>query len=210
MSSIPFQPDVPAPGHAGPTVRIVDDARGTWGMVLFIITEAMLFVVLFFAYYFVAKGNQRWQVEQPPSLDYALPEFGVLLLGSLVLYWGERQVKRNRYGSGRVAVAITILLGFLFFGLSYLDYSAELLHLTPTTDAYGSMFYTITILHDAHVILGMLMLFWLLLLSRRWEPAQHTPHRPYHNVNLFWQFLTLMWLVIVCILYIGPNVYNAL
>lgn len=210
MTPIPFEPSVGTPEHAGPMVRVVDDRRGTWAMALFIVSEAMLFVMLFFAYYYIGKGNERWKIEEPPKLHYSLPMLGVLLTSSAVLHWGELQVKKGRTGAGRVGLIGTIVLGFVFLTLSYFEYVEHLLHLTPQTDSYGSIFYTITTLHVAHVIMGLMMLFWLLLLARRWEPAQHIPHRPYHNVSMYWHFVDTVWIFIIALLYVGPNVYNAL
>ncbi len=195
--------------HAPPPVRRIDDRRGTFGMALFITTEAMLFVILFFTYYYVEKGNDRWRVEEPPKLHYSLPMLGVLLTSSGVLYWGEQQVKKHRLGAGRLALGATIALGFVFLALTYFEYAEHLLHLTPRTNSYGSIFYTITSLHGLHVVTGLLMLFWVFFL-RRWEPAQHSPHRPYHNVAMYWHFVDVVWIFIIAILYVGPNVYNAI
>ena len=195
--------------HALPMVRRIDDRRGTFGMALFITTEAMLFVMMFFAYYYVAKGDQRWRVEEPPKLHYALPMLAVLLTSSAVLFWGEKQVSKHQFGAGRAALGVTILLGLGFLGLTYFDYSEHLLHLTPRTDAYGSVFYTITTLHGLHVVTGLLMLSWLFFL-RRWEPAQYMPHRPYHNVAMYWHFVDFVWVFIVALLYVAPNVYNGI
>ena len=195
--------------HAGPPVRLVDDKRGTFGMVLFIATEATLFIVMFFVYFYIAKGTERWKVEEPPKLHYSLPMLGVLLTSSAVLYWGEQQVKKGKKSAGRMAMFGTMALGLLFLALTYLEDTEHLLHLTPRTDAYGSIFYTITSIHGIHVVLGLLMMTWVQLLPR-WEPRQRSPHRPYHNAALYWHFVDTVWVFIIALLYVGPNVYNAL
>ena len=210
MTSVPLEPTVRAPQHAGPPIRVVDDKRGTWGMALLITTEAMLFVMLFFTYYYVEKGNERWKYTEPPKLHYSLPMLGVLLTSSIVLHWGEKQVKKQRYSSGRVGVIGTIVLGFVFLFLSYLEYTEHLATLSPRSDAYGSIFYTIISVHLAHLTLGLLMLFWVLFVARRWEPAQHTPHRPYHNAAMYWHFVDTVWVFIIALLYVAPNIYNRL
>ncbi len=210
MSPVPFEPTVETPEHAGPPVRLVDDKRGTWGMALFITTEAMLFIMLFFTYYYVEKGKDRWNYEEPPKLHYSLPMLAVLLTSSVVLHWGEQQVKKERYASGRLALIGTIVLGFVFLVLTYFEYAEHLLHLTPRTDSYGSIFYTITTLHLAHLIIGLLMLFWVLFLARRWGPSQHSPYRPYHNGALYWHFVDTVWVFIIILLYVAPNVYSTL
>ena len=111
MSSVTFNPGQHRVNdHAGPQVKELDLDRGTWGIMLFIVTEAMLFVMLFVAYFYITKISD-WTTEEPPKLHYSLPMLGVLLLSSGVLYWGEQQVKKQRKGAGRAALAGTILLG---------------------------------------------------------------------------------------------------
>lgn len=210
MSTVIFDPGrFRVADHEGPPVPLVDQHRGTWGIKLFILTEAMLFIMLFTAYFFIEKGGERWKVEEPPKLHYSLPMLAVLLISSGVLYWGEKQVEKERYGLGRLALIGTIALGLLFLLLTYFEDVEHLKTLTPRTDAYGSIFYTIVSLHGLHVVTGLLMLTWLLLLGR-WEPTQRSPHRPYHNVGLYWHFVDTVWVFVVAILYVAPHVYKAL
>ena len=206
----PVLVDTPSPTtKAPPPVRLVDDRRGTWGMSLFITTEAALFLVLFFSYYWLDKVSAQWRGDTPPKLHYAIPMLFVLLTSSVVLHWGEKQVKKQRFKAGRLAVVGTIILGIGFLALSYLDYAEHLLNLGPRTDSYGSIFYTIITLHVAHVIFGLLMLTWLSLVPR-WEPAVYSPHRPYHNVSMYWHFVDTVWVFIVALLFVAPNVYASL
>ncbi len=200
--------DKPSPTtKAPPPVHRVDDKRGTWGMSFFITTEACLFIAMFFAYYYTDKINSQWRTEIPPKLHYALPMLAVLLISSAVLYWGEQQVKRQRYGAARTALIGTILLGLGFLVLTYYEDMEHLQHLTPRTDAYGSIFYAIVGLHGVHVVFGLTMMIWLLMVPR-WEPALYTPHRPYHNVAMYWHFVDTVWFFVVVLLYVVPNLYN--
>lgn len=195
-------------GSAEPPVLRVDDRRGTFGMALFIVSEALLFAILFFVYFYSRSGNDAWPVHEPPKLHFTLPMLGVMLLSSGVIYWGEKQVTMLRYAAARAALIATIALGGGFIALTCFEYSEHLRTLTPQTDAYGSIFYTITSLHLAHVILGLLMLLWVLFLPR-WEPARSTPHRPYHNVSMYWHFVDVVWIFVVLLLYVIPNLRGA-
>ena len=195
------------PGHAGPPVVTLDDRRGSFGIALFITTEAMLFVLLFTSYYYLGPGSDRWLLHEPPKLHFSLPMLVTLIVSSIVLYWGEKQVKQERYSAGRTALLVTILLGIAFLVLSYFEFSEHLRSLTPRTDSYGAIFYTITSLHLAHLILGLLMLFWVLFLPR-WGPGRHTPHRPYHNAGMYWHFVDTIWVFVVAILYVWPNLVH--
>ncbi len=196
---------VPPEVRRKPGITAVDDRRGTGGMILTIATEASLFIVLFFSYFYLAKGGWRWLAEEPPKLTLALILLAILLASSVVLWWGEQQAKRDRPGAARLAVGITLALGIAFLVVQSFEYKDRLNTLTPQTNVYGSIFYTITGFHGAHVIVGLLMLFYLLALPRL-EPVNRPPHRPLHNVALYWHFVDFVWIWIVAFLYVAPNI----
>ena len=185
-------------------LRVPEERVGTDAMLLFILTEAMLFLMLFFTYVYLAQWNPRWPLDEPPKLTLALCMLGILWTSSAVLYWGERRAKAGAIGAARGALAATIALGVAFLVLQAFEYADHLKHLTPATDAYGSIFYTITSLHGAHVVLGLLMLCYVLLLPRI-EHAPRPPHRALHNASLYWHFVDAVWGIIVVVLYLTPN-----
>jgi cytochrome c oxidase subunit 3 len=184
---------------------VVDDRRGTWGMLLFILTEAALFLMLFFSYYYLGHISRGPWPPEPPKLTLAVIMLGVLLTSSVVLRWGERRETEGRTYSARLAIAATVLLGLGFITLQALEYRNHLRTLKPTTDAYGSIFYTITSFHGAHLLLGLLMLTYVLVLPFI-GPGEKPPHRSLHNASLYWHFVDFVWLVIVALLYVAPNI----
>lgn len=186
-------------------MAVLEDRRGTWAMALAIASEAALFLCLFFAYFYLAKGGWRWLAEEPPKLTLAIVMLIVLLASSAVLFWGEEQVKAGRTAMARLSLAITILLGLAFLVLSTFDYKEHLQKLTPQTDAYGSIFYTITSFHLAHLIVGLILLAYVLLLPHL-EPVNKPPHCPLHNASLYWHFVDVVWIFIVAFLYVAPNI----
>ncbi|MGH9325203.1 MAG: cytochrome c oxidase subunit 3 [Terriglobia bacterium] len=208
MSPVTLESNIDT-GHALPPVLRIDDKRGTFGICLFITTEAMLFAVLFFTYFYLEKGEHRWSIDAPPKLHYSLPMLAVLIVSSIILHWGEKQVKQERYSAGKKALIATIALGIIFLILSYFEYAEHLKTLTPWTDSYGSIFYGIVSLHVLHITLGLCMLFWTLFLPR-WGPSQYTPYRPYHNASLYWHFVDTVWVFIIAILYVAPNIAAAM
>lgn len=213
MSTVNFDvPTIIGPPPSPPDTRDghktivseIDDHRGTYGMMLFITTEAFLFIMLFTSYFYLAQDTWRWLSEKPPHLHYVLPMLAILLGSSGVAYWGEKGVNARKYGRGKLALIITILMGLLFLLLSVFDYKEHWQDVTPQTNAYGSIFYTIVTLHVAHVIVGLLMLSYVLLLPR-WEPVTRPPFRPYHNATMYWHFVDFVWVFIVFFLYAAPN-----
>ena len=205
MSAAAISTLPPPPVRRTSIVTAVEDRRGSAGMKLFIATEAFLFVLLFFAYFYLAEGGWRWLAETPPRLHLAVAMTAVLIVSSISLFWGERLIKVRAYGSARLALLITILLGVGFLVLSFFEYREHLQELTPQTNVYGSIFYTITSFHLAHLALGLLMLIYVMILPRL-EPTDWSPHRPFHNAAMYWHFVDFVWLWIIFFLYVAPNV----
>jgi heme/copper-type cytochrome/quinol oxidase subunit 3 len=182
--------------------EVVTD-RGTWAMLMFIATEAMLFVCLFFSYYYLGHAMPKWPPE-PPEYKLALVMLAVLLASSVILHEGEKAERRGASGTARRWTGLTIALGLIFVGIQTIEYRNHLQKLQPTSDAYGSIFYTITGFHAAHLVLGLLMLAYVLLLPEV-GPGRKPPHRPLHNASLYWHFVDLVWVFIVALLYVIPN-----
>jgi len=198
------KPEFDGPDTHPPLVRILETERGSLGMKLFILTEAVLFVLLFFSYYYTEKGDWRWSTEEPPKLHFALPMLAILMVSSFVLHWGEKRVRAGEHRRGITGMWITVVLGIVFLILTFFEYAEHLKTLTPQMNAYGSIFYTITTFHGAHLILGLLMMGYVLLLPRIGEAAQ-PPHKPYHTASMYWHFVDTVWVFIVGLLYIAPH-----
>lgn len=181
-----------------------DQRRGTRAMAMFIATEAMLFVALFFAYFYLAASQPHWPMDDPPKLKLALIMLGVLLSSSVVVFGGEQLGKRGHAGWSRLLVLTGCLLGGLFLYLQTLEYADHLRTLKPTSDAYASLFYTITTVHGAHVVLGLSMLVFTLFLPAP-EHSDRPPYRALHNAGMYWHFVDAVWVVIVGLLYVLPN-----
>jgi len=183
----------------------IDQERGWYGMWCVIATEFMLFVCMFGAYYYLGNNKYRWAEEMPPKLRYPIVLLVILLTSSAVLIWGERQVKHGRFFAGRIALWTTVALGIGFLILQSFEYVDHWKELTPYSDSYGSIFYAITTLHAAHVVAGLLMLGFVGLLPRYGETAG-SPHRVYETVALYWHFVDAVWVIIVLLLYVLPNI----
>jgi heme/copper-type cytochrome/quinol oxidase subunit 1 len=186
-----------------PTAEL-DTSRGTWGMWAFIVTEAMLFVCMFFAWFYLRAKNVEWPMGEAPKLHLALPMLGVLLVSSLVLEVGSKLHERGRTRIGDALLTLTIALGLVFVGLQIAEYIETLHEASPRANAYHSLHFTITSFHALHLLLGLAMLIYVRLLPDRGD-AQHPPHRALHNAALYWHFVDVVWVFIVGFLYIAPN-----
>jgi heme/copper-type cytochrome/quinol oxidase subunit 3 len=178
-------------------------STGFWGMVLLIATEASLFSYLLFSYFYLASmATGPWPPPGPPSLRLVIPNTIILLCSSGTMFWAERGIRRNRQGRLRAGLIATLVLGVAFLGIQGIEYSRK--QMTPATHAYGSLFFTITGLHGAHVAAGLLMVgvvtvrSWLGHFSVR-------GHEAVTNVGWYWHFVDAVWLCVFTSLYLIPH-----
>jgi heme/copper-type cytochrome/quinol oxidase subunit 3 len=194
-----------APPRASLATLPIDQRRGIYAMWAVIATEAMLFICMFGAYYYLGNNKDRWSQESAPELRFPLILLVILLGSSFVLHWGERQVNGERFTLARAALWITVFLGLVFLALQGFEYYYHWSELAPYSDAYGSIFYTITSLHAAHVIVGLMMLAYIGI-QPRYGATIRTPHKPYSTIALYWHFVDVVWVFIVIMLYVIPNI----
>jgi heme/copper-type cytochrome/quinol oxidase subunit 3 len=192
--------------HA-PLERPHERKRGLLAMWMFIATEAMLFVLLFFAYFYLASSKPHWPLQKDPSYWKALIMLGILLVSSLTAHWGQKGIEKGSNATLLLGLGITLFLGVAFLGMTYWEYSVRLNTETPWDNAYASITYTITTLHLAHLILGMSMLSFVFA---RAVAGHFTEHRyvAVQNSVRYWHFVDLIWLSIVIIIYLSPQFFG--
>lgn len=182
----------------------IDQSRGTEAMAWFIASEIMVFIGLFFSYFYLGHLQPRWPPDSPPHLTMPIINTCILVASCIALWWGRAVLGAGRDRLGRAALGIAILLGIAFLILSAIGYDSDVKVLEPTTNSYSSIFYLIQEVHGAHLVLGVLMMLYVLLLPVI-GPADRPPHRAYLNVTLYWYFVTIVWLAMFCILFLVPR-----
>lgn len=181
-----------------------DYDRGILAIWMVIYTEACLFVAFFSSYFMLGNNKDRWAFDKPPSIVYALILLAILISSSFVIHYGEHQMKKGRLREARILLVITFVMGLGFLALQSFEYLHNWALFTPISDSYGSIFYTITTFHAAHVVVGLLFILFVMFLPRVGDSPK-SPYRPYHIAALYWHFVDLIWVFVVIILYAIPN-----
>lgn len=200
----PRDPRMPAAGaqQGLPTGSRGRLSSGWWGMWTVVATEAALFGYLLFSYFYVAaQAHAPWPPDGPPGLHIALPGTLVLLAASGTMAWAERGVRRGQLGKLRWGLAATVVLGVVFVAMQWHEWQGKPFSLT--THVYGSLFFTVTGFHMAHVVAGLLMLaaLWLWSLLGYFGPHRHAAV----SVGaVYWHFVTAVWGVVFLSIYISP------
>ena len=193
------------PPDAGrlPTFGRHTRAPGWWGMVLFCATEVTLFLYLVGSWFYLRGTVTSFAAEggRHPALGIPLTLTALLVSSSLTLRWGERGIRRGDAGRLTAGLIATLVLGAAFLALQAVEYARQ--EHVPQIDAYWSAFYTITGFHGAHVLLGWLMLAFTLARHRRGHFTAER-HLTVENTALYWHMVDVVWIIIVCALYLAP------
>jgi cytochrome c oxidase subunit 3 len=171
------------------------------GMLLFIISEIMVFGAFFTAYFFIRVVNgAEWPAEgtELPKLIAGV-NTAILLSSSVTVHWALESAKKgNRFGL-QAGITTTFLLGLTFLFIQINEY----VHIgfAPSDHAQGSIFYGLTGLHGAHVFIGLTLLAFTTIRAFR---GHFTPeeHRGVEVPGIYWHFVDVMWVVVYTTVYI--------
>jgi cytochrome c oxidase subunit 3 len=191
-----------APAHGGEGMN-----TALLGMLLFIGSEVMFFAGLFAAYFNARAAAPAWP---PEGLEHVVvPQLpvliatGILIFSSLTMQWGVWRIRKgDRTGLNR-AVGLTVLLGIVFLGIQAYDYY-EFVHehsFGINSGIYGTLFFTLTGFHGAHVFGGVVGLSIILLRGVAGQfSARH--HIAVEAVSAYWHFVDVVWIVLFATLYL--------
>ena len=187
-----------------PVGSIGRHANGWWGMVMLIVTEASLFAYLLFSYYYLAVQHGRdWLPPQLPGFGFSIPSSILLILSAVAVWRGERNLVRGeRAGMVALYLGIAALLGVGFVVLQAFEWSGE--PFVPATNAFASLYYTVSAFHVLHEAAGVVILAALTL----WTALGYFDRSRNAAVSigaLYWYFVLIAWLAVFFTFYISPR-----
>ena len=221
--------------HAGPLRHHFADLdqqqeSSALGMWLFLVTEILFFGGLFAVYtiyrhlYYdaFAAGSHHlsWKLGFANTL--------VLIGSSLTMAMAVHSAALGQKGRIVLFLLLTVLLGGVFLGVKYVEYSekilpclgdgphtgcllpgarfdASALHVegdeSTHVQIYFSLYFAMTGLHAIHMLIGLPMLASLAWLARqgRYSALWHTP---VELVGLYWHFVDIVWIFLFPLLYL--------
>jgi cytochrome c oxidase subunit III len=171
------------------------------GMLLFIISEVMVFGAFFTAYFFirVAQGDP-W-----PAPGTSLPVWVafvntlILVSSSVTMHWAQTSIKNgNRFGL-KAGILTTFLLGCTFLFIQINEYAN--IGFAPQNHAQQTIFYSLTGLHGAHVFIGLMLLAFVTIRSFRGHYSTEE-HRGVEVPGIYWHFVDIMWIIVYTTVYV--------
>jgi cytochrome c oxidase subunit 3 len=171
------------------------------GMLLFIISEVMVFGAFFTAYFFIriVQGEDWPAPEMHLPVAIAGVNTAILLSSSITMHWAQTSIKHgNRHGL-RAGIVATFLLGLTFLTIQINEY----VHVgfAPHEHAQGSIFYGLTGLHGAHVFVGLCLLLTVVVRSFRGHFSS-AEHRGVEVPGIYWHFVDVMWIIVYTTIYV--------
>lgn len=170
------------------------------GILLFIISEIMLFGAFFAAYFFIrVVSSDAWPPGDGLPVAVAAINAAILLSSSVTMHWTDVSAKRGNQMAMRVGITTTFLLGCTFLFIQINEY----LHLgfTPSTSASASVFFGLTGLHGAHVVIGLLLL-WMSAVRIFKGKVGPDNYKGLEVPGIYWHFVDAMWIVVFTTIYV--------
>jgi cytochrome c oxidase subunit 3 len=207
--------------HGAARAHQFDDSEqqsdaATMGMWVFLVTEIMFFGGLFASYVVYRALYPAAFAVASQALDITLGTLNtaVLLLSSftmVVAVFGSQTGRRRLLVGG---LAMTIALGIAFLAIKFYEYYQKYVEhyipgpsfafpapYTQPAKMYFTLYFAMTGLHAAHMIIGCGLLSVLIVMAWR---GRFTPeyHSPVEISGLYWHFVDIIWIFLYPLLYL--------
>lgn len=163
-------------------------SNGWWGIALLIATEAALFGTLIASYFYLQVEAPAWPPRGVSVPDPLMPSIltGVLVATSLPMLLAARAIKGGRLTRIRLLLVGALAVDTAYLALQLNAYVDELAKHQPHDSAYSSIYYTLLGAHNAHVVVGMLLIVGILIKLR----GGLTNYRAngIRAIGLYWHF----------------------
>jgi len=166
------------------------------GLWLFFLSEAMLFIGLLQARYYL-QGTYR---PEDLSQTLGLVITGLLLISSLTAYRAETAIRGGQQKTFLNHVLYTIILGVVFLGGVGYEWSQAIVHFPPRT-GFGTVFFSMTGMHALHVLSGIVL---LVILYRNGRKGKYSPDNIWapEAIVKYWHFVDVVWVFFYASLYL--------
>jgi heme/copper-type cytochrome/quinol oxidase subunit 3 len=178
-----------------------------FGMWLFIISDALTFSALLFAYTYSRVSNPNWPTpfHFSPSIIFSSVMTFCLLSSSLTMVMGVKAMNEGRRKATGNWILATMAGGGAFVVLHLIEWMNLINHegVTPFNNPwgvplFGGTFFALTGLHMTHVVIGVIYLgiIWQAVIRGKFK---------YEDVEvsgLYWHFVDLVWMFIFPLVYL--------
>ena len=175
--------------------------KGVAGAFVFIVSETMFFIGLFFMWNYFAVVQGAWPPTNIPRPSAALPVINSFVMAFSVIAisiasWAIARDKRHWFVPALVASSV---LGLLFTAIQIVEFSR--LSFGPGSNNFGSAFFFLLFFHVARVLAGVV--FMMIVLVRALIGQFSSQHRTaVIACAMYWYFIAAVWYLVFYVLYL--------
>lgn len=191
-----------------------DDYGARLGMWLFLFTELILFGGMFLLYAVYRYNYHDAFVLASKELDTLVGTINtiILLTSSLTMVLSIAAIQKNNKTLSIIFLVLTILLAFGFMINKYFEWGAkfhhgiypkgpELLNKTNGEIIYFGLYFVMTGLHALHVIIGIGILTYMLVLLIK-NKIVYDNYVKLENSGLYWHLVDIIWIFLFPLFYL--------
>jgi len=178
-----------------------------FGMWLFIISDALTFTALLFAYTYSRVANPNWPkpFHFSPSIIFSSIMTFCLLSSSLTMVMGVHAMNHGKRKAAAGWILATMAGGAAFVVLHLTEWMNLINneHVTPFSNEwgvplFGATFFALTGLHMTHVIIGLI---YLTIIAQAIVRGKFQAE-DVEVSGLYWHFVDLVWMFIFPLVYL--------
>jgi len=189
----------------------------SFGMWVFLLTEILFFGGLFLVYTIYRTWYHEAFASASHHLDIPLGTINtaVLIGSSLTMAMAVRAAQLSSRKGVMLFIVLTMVLGSVFLGIKGVEYSHKFHeHLIPgphfayaepaffrPAQIFFSLYFVMTGLHAAHMIVGMGLMIWMLIWTQKGIIGDGY-YSPVEIVGLYWHFVDIVWIFLFPLLYL--------
>jgi cytochrome c oxidase subunit III len=180
------------------------------GIILFIVSEAVMFGAFFAQYFYNRILSDSWPTRAglPPDFDrvsaFPLPVILTVFLvaSGFTAHFAQSAIRRDDRDAFQGWLIVTILLGVGFLSGQAYEYTNLILNegFSISSGIYGTVFFSLTGLHGIHVTVGVLVLIGVLVRAFMGHFSSRS-HFGVEGTVLYWHFVDVVWLALYVALY---------
>lgn len=181
---------------------------GLLGMYVLIVSEILIFMGFFVAWFYLDATRGPFPVDGYPGLSFSIGTAMTLLMlvGSASARYGRNSVMAGERSGLVRGFAVTLLAGLAFIVLLGIEYSRLMADgLSWTTGAYGAAYYGLSGLHALHLVGGLAMVGLLLYRARTRGHFSAERNLMVRTTEAYWHFLTAVSIAILIFVYFGAS-----
>jgi len=167
------------------------------GTTVWLASELMFFAGLFASYFTIRAAATTWP---GPDIKLATTRDAgftlVLVASSFTMQWAEHALAKGQRQAAMRGIAVTIALGAIFLANQAVEWTQ--VPFSPSTSAYGSLFFIMTGLHGLHVLFGLIAMVGLMMrLGSAGGAGQLEDTGSFgvaEVITYYWHFVDVVWI----------------